>query len=209
MNRRLGWYAALTLMLAHTAVARGGLVNEGFETGDLTGWTAVLNGGSATVITDHIGDLGVLYHPPERNYQLKIMGGGANVWQTVSQSVSLTAGQKLEGYAAFDWHDYAPFYDETRVRILDSGLSELAVPYSHDGVGLPNYADHDVEYWSWIAPADGLYILEYSARNTLDGALTSVALFDSAIPEPTTLVLALLGALGLSFRTAARLRKKR
>jgi hypothetical protein len=196
MRIRIGLYAALNLLAWSLGPAHAGLVNPGFETGDLTGWTTSLSGGTATVINDHVGDLGLVCHPPQGNYQLKILGGSANVWQTVSQEVSLTAGEKLCGYVGFDWRDYAPFYDEARVRILDDQLTVLATPWEHDGTTLPDYGDENYEPWSWTAPTTGIFLLEYSARNTVDGILESVAVFDTC-PEPATLALCLLGALGL------------
>jgi hypothetical protein len=82
------------------------------------------------------------------------------------------------------------------VRILDDQLTVLATPWEHDGTTLPDYGDENYEPWSWTAPTTGIFLLEYSARNTVDGILESVAVFDTC-PEPATLALCLLGALGL------------
>ena len=199
--------AALVAMVFGWAdFAKAGIVNPSFETGDLTGWTATLDGGVAEVVGSHTGDLGRLYEPTHGVYLLRIRAGSAHVWQTVTQTVSLTAGDELCGYAGFDWRDYGKWVDGARVRILDSVGGEVATPYFRNGAGFPDYVDDTWTRWTWTAATAGTYTLEYGVLNIFDSGLSSWGVFD-ACPEPGTISLCLLGSLVLVPRFLSRKRR--
>jgi hypothetical protein len=201
-------FVTVIFLLALVVNVQGAVINAGFETGDLTGWTTNLSGGTATVVNSHSTtyDPPATYLPAEGSYFLAIMSGNPNVWQTVSQSLTLSAGETIGGMAAFNWGDYPSFYDGAMVQVLGLTGAQIALPFFMDGSNLPSGYNGPWTTWSWTAPADGTYILQYAARNTIDagGPDQTYGYFDAAqvqgIPEPTTLLLlssSLLGLLGI------------
>lgn len=186
---------AASLLIA-VGVAQATPVNGGFESGDLTGWTTHLIGGSAFVTTLNSG-----YTAVEGTHFLAVRAGANGVWQTVSQTVILHAGDELSGQAAFNWEDYNPFMDGAMVQILDAAGALVATPFFMDGNGLPNYFNGPWTHWSFNAASTGSYTLVYGARNTLDSGLSSFGYFDAStvtpkVPEPMSLSLVALGLLG-------------
>jgi hypothetical protein len=198
------------LFLASSSVAQAGLINAGFETGNLTGWTAS-NPSDAAVVTSHGGDSGTTYLPPEGSRFLQLLGSDYN--SSVSQEVSLLADDVLSGWAAFDWRDYPSYYDWASVSILDVSGAVIATPWSESGSGQVSYWDGPWTQWSWTASSAGDYTLVYAAGNTSDTAGSPYALFDAqqvggpVVPEPASLLLlgsGLLGLAGIHFRKVGK-----
>lgn len=170
------------------------------------------------MVTSAIGDYSppTTYLPQEGSYFLAIEAGNADVWQEVSQTISLYQYDKISGWAAFDWRDYDDplfsYVDGAKVELYDSAMNLVATLFSADGSGLPDYWDGSWLQWSYTATTAGNYTLVYAVRNTVDNALASRGYFDALtytpysppppppapIPEPATLSLLGLGLLGLA-----------
>ena len=126
---------------------------------------------------------------------------------SVSQNFSINAGETLSGLAAFFNGDSEP-NDLAWVRILDPQGQALATPWT--AISGPSQAATalavtapDWAGWSWMASASGNYILQLgmTTSGANDGA--SFAFFDGVaisaqpIPEPSTMVLGLVGGFAL------------
>ena len=137
---------ALAVGLALSAgAAQASLINAGFEAG-LSGWTVgPLSGAGAAFVAGSNttayspGDWGTphTFLPFAGGSMLVISSGDADVWQTVTQTVSLGAGQTIGGFARFDWGDYyvggTAFPDGVKVEILDGTSTSVALPFYYDG----------------------------------------------------------------------------
>ena len=169
--------------------------NEGFETGDLTGWSF---SGSAGVTISSGG-----YSPVEGSY-FGYVGGTSSL----TQSFNINSGQTISGSAGFKAEDYWPYNDTARVDILDSNNSVVNLWY-RDVASVGNYGTSGWGTWNWTANTTGTYTLKLSVANVGDQSLPSYAYLDgissgtNAVPEPMSLSLlgiGLLGAMGAGFR---------
>lgn len=175
--------------------AQANLVNDGFETGDLTGWTSNLNGGSASVVTSNSTTYydPATYTPVGGNYFLALSSGAQDVWQTVRQTVALNLGDTLSGWVAFDWGDYPDFFDGIAINVYNSANISFQAYYD-DGQYKPNGFNGPWDTWSYTADATDTFTVEYAVRNTGDGGgpNPTYGYFDqeiSQVPEPTSLAL--------------------
>jgi hypothetical protein len=185
MTKLFVWFAILTVItLGVTKGADAGVTNLGFETGDTTGWTLVVPyGGSAKVVTSHQGNSST-YSPRDGNYFLELKTDGPGSYTTASQTVTLNAGDKLSGWAAFNAQDYLPFNDDASVQIYEPSGVLIATPWYSDVAIVGNYGDGPWDSWSWTAPADGAYTLRYCVANAGDNVVDSCALFDADTTPP-------------------------
>lgn len=164
--------ASALLMASPAAFA----INEGFETGDTTGFNLrIPSGGSADVVTSFDS-----YSPVHGNYFLLLKTDGPGSYTTARQAYKMKAGDKLRGHAAFASRDSLPYNDNAQVRIRYAGLVTVATPFSADVASTGAGVDGPWTPWSFTAPADGTYVVEYRIANEGDAVVDSFAVFDAA-----------------------------
>lgn len=212
MNKLLVCLGILTLIIGIPGIASATLINVGFETGNLTGWTAN-DSGLVSVVTSHDADFST-YSPIEGSFFALLDSGlGEGVYTTLMQDFSISSGSLLQGWAAFDSGDGLPFNDDAYVKIFDSTGNAIATPWFSDVATVGTSGDGPWTYWSWAPPASDNYTLQFGVADQGDAVADSFALFDAnvitnaAIPEPASLSLFGLGLLGL-FRLRRKNRKE-
>lgn len=215
------WLVAVFLMLGLSSNAYSQPVNYGFETGNTTSWVESYPefAGQINVVTSWTGD-GTTYTPVEGNYFAVLETGGPDGdYVTLSQRISLIGGQKLEGWAGFCCGsemgfpyagDNGNYNDYALISILNGYGNIIAVPWYADsadisyGITTPdnqwtgeyvNFGPVQWEHWSWTAPEQGGYTLQYQTTQGGDSEANSHAFFDgpgmksTAVPEPSAMVL--------------------
>ena len=172
--------AAALALLATTASA--GTITNGDFSDKLNGWTS---SGSVVVSSQGGQNTAVLY----------ALAAGA--YTTLSQQITLGAGDVLTGFAQFYAGDYMPFNDEAFVALDGNRVFEANVATVGDlGTSGPVRI-------TWRAQVAGSYLLSAGVMNVGDdGAESELHLWDFSIrqavevPEPATTMLMGLGLLG-------------
>lgn len=161
------------------------LNNGGFEMGDFTGWNMTIpSGASANVVSSHTGDQGMSYAPTEGSYFALLKTDGPGSLTKATQQFTVSAGQTIQGWAAFDSGDYQGFNDNAAVKIFDSSNSLIVTPWFAQVNGNPDYWDGPWTSWSWTASVDGTYTVELSIVNEGDSGYDSYTLFDANVIMP-------------------------
>ncbi len=180
-------------MAGALGMATGALaVNNGFETGDLTGWTSD-NGNAATSY--------YAYAPFEGSYLGYVEAGcGAYVSCFLSQTFNLGAGDTISGQVGFQANDYYPFNDYASLVIGGTTV------FSSDVATVGDFGASGWTAFSFTAPTAGSYDLTLYVANAIDNGLASGAVLDAvsvaSVPEPATWALMLVGfgAVGIAAR---------
>ena len=229
MKKTKSTLLALTAVLVSPMAANAGLMNGGFEDGNLNGYSVFAS--NANVVMSNTtsyspGTWGadVTTSAIEGSYMLALSSGAANTWQTVSQTISLYSGAVLSGSAFFDWGDYwisnnfgGQYPDGAKVEILDSTGAVAATPWALDGTDFcvtfcqpatgQAGAESGWQDWSFTAGAAGDYTLQYAVKNTGDsgGPNQTFGYFDAAqVPEPGMLALFGIGLVGMGLTRRRR-----
>jgi hypothetical protein len=156
------------------------VTNLGFETGNTSGWTVNGAAGATTAIGG--------FTPATGNWFGYVQSAQQGVYQTLTQVVTLGAGQVLKGKVGFSTTDYMPYNDNGYFRI--NGQNIFAASVSSVG----NYGSTGWLDWSFTAPAAGNYTLRLGVRNQGDSAAPSYAVLDAGVvPEPGTWVMMIAG----------------
>jgi Ca2+-binding RTX toxin-like protein len=170
------------------------LVNPGFETGDLSGWTAAGEGGQAVTTTytawTSSGQNGPVYTAPYGTYFATLPGGCTNNApdsNTLSQTFTAAAGDKVKASAFFDALDYYPYIDGGEVKMTVVSDSTSTVLFASDGGQTGDYGQTPWTEFTYTVPSTGSYTLTVTAKNTIDCALDAVVGFDIATGPQCTI----------------------
>jgi hypothetical protein len=168
--KRLGLGACVmaVALFAAGSQSQAGFVNGGFETGNLTGWTATSNV-SVVTTTPHVGDSGT-WTPTEGNYFARLQAGlGAGVYTMLSQSFTANVGDTLKFDVYFDGNDSGTFNDDGYVLIRDPSVVLYAKSVSPTiGFGFDGWTSISFTFLS-----ANTYVLEAGVRNVGDNLLSS------------------------------------
>lgn len=197
--------------------AQAAILNAGFETGDLTGWTytdgyvEVLTEADDAIVTPPLGEH---FTATEGDYFARLTAGPeADVYAVLSQAFTLSAAARISFDAAVLAFDYVAddgsggllYNDDAYVRVFSLSTNEVIFASNVAAVG-------DLGHTSWARftsrmLAAGDYVLEAGVRNAddPDPGFSSQLLLDNvgtAVPEPAawTLMLAGFGGLGAVLR---------
>jgi hypothetical protein len=204
MSKSYSWLLVVCLLIVPCLVHADSLVNPGFETGDLTGWSYDNSAGGsdwADVFTSWDGQ--TIDYTPAFGSNFLVMRGW--LWSDVYQDVYLYAGQVLNGMAALDNASESGSTSAilARVRIIEGGGgATLANPWTKTATDVAFTTSGNWETWSWTAPYSGTFRLNYNIYAVEENS-NEFALFDAQpgdapapVPEPGTLVLMLMGLPG-------------
>lgn len=170
---------AIGLVATSTATASISLVNRGFETGTLAGWS----GGGAGVTTNYGA-----YSAPSGSYFAVVWGGCYT--NAIVQSFTATAGETLSGWAFFKAEDYWPYNDSGSVQMtLTSGPYVLTTLFSSSVGAVGNYGGTPWTPWSYTFASAGTYELRINSSNGGDCGLSSVVGIDMVEDQPPVLTL--------------------
>ena len=213
MMKKLIMICALAVLISAVG-AQAGLTNGSFESGDLTGWSAIVpSGASISVVTSHSdpGGTGVTsWGPTDGSAFALVKTDGPGSLTQLYQSFYATAGADISLDYFWDSGDYVPFDDAATGKILagaGTGGPVVTTLFSE------NINSDPADYWgtpwatvSYTFASSGVYTLLITNTNGLDSILDSYVGIDNVnvIPAPGAI---LLGSLGVGLVSWLRRRR--
>ncbi|WP_085316578.1 PEP-CTERM sorting domain-containing protein [Derxia lacustris] len=195
--KRILLAAGLAAAFASGSARAAQLVNGGFEDGTLTGWSSYGN----VSVSSGSGAGGGSFAA------LLTAGLGTGVYTMLSQTVTLAAGETVNGIARWIGNDYLPYNDNGFVRVLALSNLQSYSLFNADIATWGNYGSSPWVSFSFAAPTAGIYTLYAGVANSVDNVLDSGLKVDfgttlAPVPEPEIASLAFLGlgAVGLAAR---------
>lgn len=205
----LGCALAATLSLPVHAAA---LLNGGFESGELSGWT--FTDTFVEVVTAADPAFGEQFTPTEGTYFARLTGGvDLGVYTFLSQAFDVLVTSRISGDVAFLAFDYLPYDDDAFVRVYSASTNEVVFASSVTAVG-----DYGHTPWTSFTTGEltaGSYIIEAGVRDNVELGFSSQLLLDNVkvtavpdtgapVPEPSTwaLMLFAFGCVGAALRRA-------
>lgn len=185
--------AVLVHSIASAAVIR--LANDGFEQGNLGGWSAV---GDVTVD-------GIDRPTNGGNFSALLVAGSPGVYTTLSQSIFIGAGDNISGWVRWIGGDYLPFDDDGYVKISAPSIADITL----FAANISAYGDFGISNWtqfSFTAPFADTYTLSAGVRNMTDSLNSSSLRLDNTAAVPVPGPLPVIGTI-VAFSWSRRLRR--
>jgi len=197
---------AAVAMVPSTASAAT-IINAGFETGDLTGWSVNAPAAGLVSVVSSATALGAgpTYLPQEGNFFAKLLTGtGQDLSTVLSQTFDMLAGETFSFRTAFDTSE-APgssFNDKGSVGVFNITDAINTTLYSKSVSSVVPSGSEPWTYITFTAPTDATYFFSASVKNVGDNIIPSALYLDLAVPEPSTWAMMLLGfsLIGVSMR---------
>jgi hypothetical protein len=183
-------YLLIPALIALAAQPAAAATNLGFEDGTTTGWASSGSTGATTA--------NGVFTPQMGNWFGIVFSGNQDVYSTLSQTVFLQAGKSIRGFVGFQTDDYLPFDDDGYLTVNGTPLFTASVASVGAG-GNTGWVP-----FRFIAPTAGSYTLELGVANRGDGAVSSIAVLDTAVPEPATWALLITGFGMVGFAARSR-----